>query len=113
MTHQRAESDDEPTLKLPTKLKGDVVWRIFFTILLGLNFFIKTNFVSKADYDADRKAAQEKYDTDRQAVNTQIYDIKNILTKMTEENKVNERQEDALKDHEVRIRALELRAAGH
>lgn len=113
MTHQKVEPDDEPSLKLPTKIKGDILWRGFFTILLCVNFFIKTSYVSKEAYEADRKTAQEKYDSDRSTVNMQINDIKVILTKMTEENKVNERQEDGLKDHEIRLRALELRAAGH
>jgi len=85
------------------KEHGEWIYRGLLLVLLAANLWLQKNFVTKLDYDADR-AAQAKA---TESVKEAIVQIQTTIVLMKEENRVNDRQEKALLDHETRIRTLE------
>ncbi len=93
-------SDTETEIRAPRKLKlsGEWIWRLVAGALLVLNLWVKSNYVSKEDYDKDR----------RQTGDAIVIMTKNIQ-ELTIRSEVNARQDKTLDDHESRIRHLETR----
>lgn len=52
---------------------------------------------------------KETYERDKQAILASQMTMQQLLDRMEERNKVNDRQDETLKDHEARIRRLEMR----
>lgn len=84
--------------KLPSEKYAEWTWRAGVVVLLFINLWLKDNFVTKVQYDIDHKEATE-------AIRT----MSTLLTTMQERDKVNDRQDLVLADHENRIRILEKR----
>lgn len=72
----------------------DIVYKIGTPLALAALFFLKSQFVTKEQYQKDM---------DR------ISQIETTLKLMAEQNRVNDRQDAQLVDHEQRIRNLERR----
>ena len=71
--------------------------------MLVLNLFLKANFVSMETYKADREA----YRVDKEKSDKVLNEMSSLLTRMEERDKVNDRQDETLKDHEKRMREVE------
>jgi len=70
-------------------------------VLLCCSFavlYLQNNFVPRKTYEADRKEMLKAQS-----------EMAQILTTMEERNKVNDRQDKQLEDHENRLRSLERR----
>lgn len=98
------ETGEPKKRKLPKDLLVSA-WRVSTLALLVANLWLKDNFVSKLEYQKDR----ETYRADKEKTDLTLNSIDKILTKMEERDKVNDRQDTLLRDHEERIRLLEAR----
>lgn len=76
----------------------DIFFKISTPLALAALFFLKSQFVTKEQYEKDRVFQQE-----------QMHQIQVTLKLMAEQNRVNDRQDTVLADHEQRIRNLERR----
>ncbi len=87
-------------MKLNPKMKdkAEWAWRAVCFALLVANLYLKGNFVSLETYNADKAETEKTF-----------REISTVLTTIEERDKVNDRQDHQLQDHETRIRALELR----
>ena len=74
----------------------DIAYKVITPLALAALFFLKSQFVTKDQYEKDRVFQQE-----------QMHQIQTTLKLMAEQNRVNDRQDAQLVDHEQRIRVLE------
>ena len=104
MNPRTPDDDWKPVLNFVSR-HGDALWRIvqvcFFVALL----YAKSEFVSRADYDADRKADREV----KEALSVKITDLTTELRILRERRTDDAAQNERLGDHETRIRSLERR----
>ena len=104
MSHRTPEEDLKPVLSFLNR-HGDALWRLvqvcFFVALL----YAKSEFVSRSDYDADRKADREV----KEALSAKITDLTTELRILRERRTDDAAQNERLADHETRIRTLERR----
>lgn len=80
----------------PKKKKGELLYRCIVIAGLAANFWIRGNFVSAETYKADKAKTDET-----------LARITTVLATDEERSRVNDRQDEQLKDHEMRIRKLE------
>jgi hypothetical protein len=104
MSHTTRGSEEDVKIG-KVNLPGEWLWRILCTGLLIVNLWAKTNYVSLADYKTDRDAAMSSQKQSDDHLNK----LENLISKIQEENKVNDRQDETLKDHEARLRVLETK----
>lgn len=90
-------SNDTETVKVKTTW-FEALWKMAVVIGLAANFFLRSTFVSADTYNADREKTQ-----------LEIQKLTSIVQIMQEADKVNDRQDYQLQDHESRLRALEHR----
>ena len=77
---------------------GVLVYRFGLAICLIGVLYLQNHYVTKETYESDKKEFM--------ATQTRISEV---LARMEEKNSVNNRQDEKLADHEVRIRTLENR----
>lgn len=93
---QRNASEEKPKRKY--KDTAEWTWRVACLALLIADLWLKSNFVTLTDYKADKKE-----------MDGALIHLTTLIGTMEERNKVNDRQDDTLKDHEQRLRWLELK----
>jgi len=84
----------EKTALQRTYVLVDIVYKIGTPCALAALFFLKSQFVTKAEYANDLQ---------------RLAQIETTLKLMAEQNRVNDRQDVVIHDHEQRIRNLEKR----
>lgn len=71
---------------------GDWIYRAIMFLLLCAVLWLNSHYVTRVDFDQ---------------LNKQVQGLDTTIKLMVEQNRVNDRQDDAIKDHEKRIRDLE------
>ena len=104
MNQRTPEDDWKPVLTFVSR-HGDALWRVaqvcFFVALL----YAKGEFVSRTEYEADRKADREV----KESLSVKITDLTTELRILRERRNDDAAQNERLADHETRIRSLERR----
>lgn len=77
---------------------GEWIWRLLIMVGICGLYWLRSQFVSLAEYQ-----------TDRDGMRKSIEEITRVLAIEQERDKVNDRQDEQLKDHETRLRILENR----
>lgn len=80
----------------PKKKRGELIYRSIVIAGLAANFWIRGNFVSADVYKADKAKVDET-----------LSRIATVMATDEERSRVNDRQDEQLKDHEMRLRKLE------
>ncbi len=78
-------------------------WRIICFGLLVAGLWLKGNYVSLERYNVDQAEAVKA----NKEINKSIADITRLIEVMQEQNKVSDRHQKIIDDHETRLRALE------
>jgi hypothetical protein len=96
------------------KASLDFAWKVGTILLLLLNLFLKTQFVSQVNYDKEKQDRDAEYKQDKadqkaadSLMQSAITELKTLVATMEVKNEINQRQDIILQDHESRIRAME------
>lgn len=88
-------SEHHDVKRWPTE-KWEWIWRAGVAALLVVNLFLKSNYVDLSRYERDRSEMQAA-----------IIDLAKAQSVASERDKVNDRQDERLSDHEARLRIIE------
>lgn len=89
------------------KIKLEWFLRVGGFVMLFANLWLTQHFVTVEKYETDRKEQQRETEIFRHDATSNLTKLSLILETMAERNKVNDRQDEAIKDHESRLRHLE------
>lgn len=107
---ENVEAVVEAAMRPGKAKKADTAYRLIVVILLlcllCINLFMQNKYVTKEDYKAD----QERERIYREKQDDLLSKMHDEILSLIQSDKINANQNEALRDHENRIRRLESRA---
>lgn len=103
----------KPAFTMSTFFKNYSEW-IVRGVLLAVTcttLYLNSRYVTLESYEQDKRAEIQDRKAVEELASKRLTALETIIQVMAESNKVNDRQDNTLRDLEIRVRALEINAS--
>lgn len=95
-------------MSLPSIPKSaDVLWRIAMILLVAGQYWLETNYISRKEYQEEKKEAMERYQQDQRSQDERMLKISEAVSELNVSLKLFSANKSVIDDHEARLRNLE------